>query len=178
MGFPTTFRLSTSTNLPSLRLRLRWQLRDDVGGPGAAADDEFGTSVAIFKKLVVVGSFHGEAAYVFPRSANYEYAVTLAAADDAKGFGRAVAVDGDKIVVGAPAGEAAYVFRATGGWDTDTPDYAYTKLTATDAIDENNFERICLYLLRSADFMSDPDDHQVEFHRLFDAKKSTKTTSR
>mmetsp|Transcript_42278 Transcript_42278/g.97895 ORF Transcript_42278/g.97895 Transcript_42278/m.97895 type:complete len:911 (+) Transcript_42278:49-2781(+) len=34
------------------------------------------------------------------------------------------------------------------------------KLTAIDAIDENNFERICLYLLRSADFMSDPDDLQ------------------
>ena len=52
--------------------------------PGAAADDEFGTSVAIFKKVVVVGTFHGEAAYVFPRSANYDNSVTLTAADDEK----------------------------------------------------------------------------------------------
>ena len=107
--------------------------------PGAAADDEFGTSVAIFKKVVVVGSFHGEAAYVF-RGSNYDYSVTLAAADGEKGFGRAVAVDGDKVVVGAPAGEAAYVFTVAGtGWDTDTPDYAYTKLTATDATAGDEF---------------------------------------
>lgn len=32
------------------------------------------------------------------------------------------------------------------------------KLTALSTIDTNNYERICLYLLRCADFMSDPDD--------------------
>ncbi len=32
------------------------------------------------------------------------------------------------------------------------------KLTALTTIDQNNFERVCLYLLRCADFMSDPDD--------------------
>ena len=30
-----------------------------------------------------------------------------------------------------------------------------------DSIDENNFERICLYLIKTADFMSDPDDLAV-----------------
>eukprot|EP00607_Mallomonas_marina_P002396 CAMPEP_0182428130 /NCGR_PEP_ID=MMETSP1167-20130531/21042_1 /TAXON_ID=2988 /ORGANISM="Mallomonas Sp, Strain CCMP3275" /LENGTH=899 /DNA_ID=CAMNT_0024610823 /DNA_START=123 /DNA_END=2822 /DNA_ORIENTATION=+ len=31
-------------------------------------------------------------------------------------------------------------------------------LTETPSVDERNFERVCLYLLRCADFMSDPDD--------------------
>lgn len=30
-----------------------------------------------------------------------------------------------------------------------------------DAIDKKNFERICLYLVKTADFMSDPDDLSV-----------------
>uniref|UniRef100_A0A6U3SHK8 26S proteasome non-ATPase regulatory subunit 2 homolog n=1 Tax=Ditylum brightwellii TaxID=49249 RepID=A0A6U3SHK8_9STRA len=32
------------------------------------------------------------------------------------------------------------------------------KLLDQDAIDENNYARICLYLVKTADFMSDPDD--------------------
>jgi len=32
------------------------------------------------------------------------------------------------------------------------------KLRGLDSIDENNFSRICLYLIKTADFMSDPDD--------------------
>ena len=34
-------------------------------------------------------------------------------------------------------------------------------LLKLDAIDENNYERICLYLIKTADFMSDPDDLKV-----------------
>ena len=30
-----------------------------------------------------------------------------------------------------------------------------------EAIDNKNFERICLYLVKTADFMSDPDDLSV-----------------
>jgi 26S proteasome regulatory subunit N1 len=34
-------------------------------------------------------------------------------------------------------------------------------LLRLDSIDSNNFERICLYLIKTADFMSDPDDFTV-----------------
>uniref|UniRef100_A0A7S2R9L3 26S proteasome non-ATPase regulatory subunit 2 homolog n=2 Tax=Rhizochromulina marina TaxID=1034831 RepID=A0A7S2R9L3_9STRA len=34
-------------------------------------------------------------------------------------------------------------------------------------VDVNNFERICLYLIRCADFMSDPDDFQEVLHTAF-----------
>lgn len=35
------------------------------------------------------------------------------------------------------------------------------KLKDVDTIDEKNFSRICLYLIKTADFMSDPDDLAV-----------------
>jgi 26S proteasome regulatory subunit N1 len=35
------------------------------------------------------------------------------------------------------------------------------KLLELDSIDDKNYERICLYLLRTSDFMSDPDDYMV-----------------
>jgi 26S proteasome regulatory subunit N1 len=31
-------------------------------------------------------------------------------------------------------------------------------LLTLDSIDENNYERICLYLIKSSDYMADPDD--------------------
>jgi hypothetical protein len=34
-------------------------------------------------------------------------------------------------------------------------------LLKSDAIDENNYQRICLYLVKTADYMSDPDDLMV-----------------
>lgn len=35
------------------------------------------------------------------------------------------------------------------------------KLLGLTAIDENNYQRICLYLVKTADFMSDPEDYAV-----------------
>lgn len=40
-------------------------------------------------------------------------------------------------------------------------------LLALDTIDETNYERICLYLLRTADYMSDPEDYVVSWYRRF-----------
>jgi 26S proteasome regulatory subunit N1 len=40
-------------------------------------------------------------------------------------------------------------------------------LLLLDSIDANNFERICLYLIKTADFMSDPDDLTVCVERGF-----------
>jgi 26S proteasome regulatory subunit N1 len=34
-------------------------------------------------------------------------------------------------------------------------------LMKLEKIDENNYERICLYLIKTADYMSDPDDLTV-----------------
>jgi 26S proteasome regulatory subunit N1 len=37
------------------------------------------------------------------------------------------------------------------------------KLLTLETIDENNYQRICLYLIKTADYMSDPDDLTVRF---------------
>jgi 26S proteasome regulatory subunit N1 len=34
-------------------------------------------------------------------------------------------------------------------------------LLTLDSIDENNYQRICLYLVKTAAYMSDPDDLKV-----------------
>ena len=36
-------------------------------------------------------------------------------------------------------------------------------LLMLDSVDENNYQRICLYLMKTASYMSDPDDLQVQF---------------
>ena len=35
------------------------------------------------------------------------------------------------------------------------------KLQDLDSIDEKNYARVCLYLIKTADYMSDPDDLAV-----------------
>ena len=35
-----------------------------------------------------------------------------------------------------------------------------SKLLTSNVVDERNYERVCLYLLRSSDLMADPDDLQ------------------
>ena len=37
-------------------------------------------------------------------------------------------------------------------------------LLELDGIDENNYQRICLYLMKTANYMSDPDDLQVRMN--------------
>lgn len=41
------------------------------------------------------------------------------------------------------------------------------KLIESDLIDERNFERVCLYLIRSASFMMDPDDLETLYETAF-----------
>lgn len=38
------------------------------------------------------------------------------------------------------------------------------KILDLDSIDGGNYRRICLYLIKTADFMSDPDDYTVSCH--------------
>jgi 26S proteasome regulatory subunit N1 len=40
-------------------------------------------------------------------------------------------------------------------------------LMKLEKIDENNYERICLYLIKTADYMSDPDDLMVRLYKKF-----------
>ena len=35
------------------------------------------------------------------------------------------------------------------------------KILELDSIDSGNYRRVCLYLIKTADFMSDPDDYTV-----------------
>ena len=35
------------------------------------------------------------------------------------------------------------------------------KILELDSIDEGNYRRVCMYLIKTADFMSDPDDYAV-----------------
>jgi len=99
----------------------------------AAADDWFGSSVAIDGDTIVVGAVFEEddaansgrgAAYVFVRSGEtWSQQAKLTAGDGAGGdqFGSAVAISGERVIVGAPfatAGAsqsgAAYVFVRSG----------------------------------------------------------------
>ena len=113
----------------------------------AAADDDFGRSVAIDGDTVVIGARYDDdggswsgAAYVFRTTdggATYDEVAKLTASDAAEGdrFGWSVAIDGGTIVVGTYDDDAgltsgsAYVFLTTDGGAT----YGQVaKLTASD----------------------------------------------
>ena len=116
---------------------------EKLTAPDAAPEDEFGISVAIYKKVIVVGTYFKESAYVFS-GATFGQVVTLTASDGEEGdrFGRSVAIDGDKIVVGAfEDGDkgSAYFFHTSDGWGDSNPAYTETKLTATDAAEDDRF---------------------------------------
>ena len=100
----------------------------------AAANDEFGTSVAVHEDTIVVGAPEEDtgargSAYIFTRPANgwadMTETATLIGQSDGDRFGRSVALHGDTVAVGAPEEGAndqgeAYVFTksaATGVWD-------------------------------------------------------------
>lgn len=111
----------------------------------AAANDEFGQSVAVDGDTVVVGArFDGDAGnwsgsvYVFGWSGTDWIEEVKLTADDAAGgdlFGHSVAISGDTIVIGALEDDdfgvnsgSAYVFVRSGGiWEQQA------KLTAADA---------------------------------------------
>ncbi len=41
------------------------------------------------------------------------------------------------------------------------------KILELDSIDQKNYRRVCLYLIKTADFMSDPDDYEVSCSYLW-----------
>ena len=127
----------------------------------AAADDEFGTSVAVHEDTIVVGAPEEDtgargSAYIFTKPANGWAGMTETAALRGQlggdRFGSSVAVYGATVVVGTPEegtndrGEA-YVFTkraATGVWDdwhNKKANTATAKLTAFDRADNDRFGR-------------------------------------
>ena len=125
-----------------------------LGASDAAANDEFGSSIAISGSTAVVGARGDGAqtgsAYIFERNAggqdNWGEIRKISAADGATGdnFGHAVSISGDTVIVGAYGNDdagltsgSAYIFeRNTGG-----PDMwgEVRKLTASDAAGNDNF---------------------------------------
>ena len=116
----------------------------------AAANDEFGISVAVDGDTIVVGAHQNDAddqdnnegaAYVFTKvSGVWSQKAKLIASDGAANdeFGISVAVDGDTAVIGARQGDAkngaAYVFtKVSGVWSQKA------KLTASDGAADDEF---------------------------------------
>ena len=122
-----------------------WSQQAELTAADGAANDYFGTSVAIARSTVVVGAPSKNsstgAAYVFVRSGTvWSQQAELTAADGASGdsFGTSVAISGTTAMVGAPNKDsstgAAYVFARSG---TAWPQQA--KLTAADATAGDQF---------------------------------------
>ena len=120
-----------------------------------AANDWFGSSVAVDGDTVVVGAHRDDgsgSAYVFIKPADgwtttTSFTAKLTASDGAGGdrFGVSVAVDGDTVVAGASGDDdngsnsgSGYVFtKPADGWTT-TSSFA-AKLTASDGAAEDHF---------------------------------------
>ena len=125
----------------------------------AAADDEFGSSVAVNGDTIVVGAAVARdgsgSAYVFTKPSNGWADMTetaeLKGVGNADRFGRSVAVHGDTVVVGAAeensARGTAYVFTksaTTGVWDdwhNTSASNATAKLTASNRDEYDYFGR-------------------------------------
>ena len=112
----------------------------------AAADDKFGSSVAIDGDTVVIGAYNagtGGAVYVYRASDGAELAKLIASdAAATDNFGRSVAIDGDTVVVGALGDDdggsssgSVYVFEKS-IWGTYSQ---VAKLTAADAAAYDRF---------------------------------------
>ena len=142
----------------------KWEQKAKLTASDAAANDEFGISVAVHGNTIVVGAHQDDdatngdnsgSAYVFTKPAagwatgteTAKLTADDAAADDE--FGISVAVHGDTVVVGAHGNQntvdgtdvstgAAYVFTKpeSGGWATATET---AKLTADDAAADDEF---------------------------------------
>lgn len=129
-----------------------WTEQTNLMANDLAADDAFGTSVAINDNTVVIGAWRDDdagsesgSAYVFVRSStSWSQQAKLTASDAAAGdlFGIAVAISGDTAVFGAAGDDdqkatnsgSAYIFTRTGtNWSQQA------KLTASDPAEFNNF---------------------------------------
>jgi len=128
-----------------------WSQQAKLTANDAAANDWFGSSVAVDGNTAVIGAYYNDdggtdsgSAYVFTRSGTvWSQQAKLTASDAAAGdnFGVSVAVDGDTAVIGAYRDDdngansgSAYVFtRSSATWSQQA------KLTAGDAAANDRF---------------------------------------
>ncbi|MCA9222495.1 MAG: FG-GAP repeat protein, partial [Planctomycetales bacterium] len=128
-----------------------WQQIAKLTADDAAADDQFGNSVALSGDTAVIGALldndggsESGSAYVFRELGGvWQQVAKLTANDAAAGdsFGSSVAINGDMVVIGADRDDdgglnsgSAYVFRELGGvWQE------IAKLTAADATADDHF---------------------------------------
>lgn len=90
--------------------------------PLPAADDRFGSSVAIDARFAVIGApndgglqpLAGSAHFFIRRGSTWEFASSISSGFANSSFGTSVAIDADRVIIGAP-GEggtgAAYIYR-------------------------------------------------------------------
>ena len=120
-----------------------WDQVTKLTASDAAANDQFGTSVAISGDLAIVGAPGDRddgpdsgSAYLFDGSTGWDQIAQLTASDAGRGdeFGYSVAIGDDVALVGAwdnddvgSASGSAYLFDGSTGWDQ------IAKLTASDA---------------------------------------------
>ena len=120
-----------------------WDQVTKLTASDAAANDQFGTSVAISGDLAIVGAPGDRddgpdsgSAYLFDGSTGWSQIAKLTASDAAAvdRFGTSVAINGDLAIVGAPLDDdggpdsgSAYLFDASTGWGE------VAELTASDA---------------------------------------------
>jgi hypothetical protein len=124
-----------------------WSQLDKLVATDAAANDNFGTSVAIAGNTAVIGAPFDNtgrgAAYIFRDNGAGDWTQLdkLLAGDPAIGdtLGLSVAISGNTAIVGAPgkggSAGAAYVFRDNGAGDWQQ----ITKLTANDGVGGDEF---------------------------------------
>jgi hypothetical protein len=129
-----------------------WSLQQTLTASDGAANDEFGSSVAINGDTAIVGAFQATvgghqyqgAAYVFTRSGNtWAQQQKLTAGDNAAGFfGFSMAMSSDTAIIGAVNSKigtnsgqgASYVFVKSGNsWSEQQ------KLSANDGVSNSNF---------------------------------------
>jgi hypothetical protein len=120
-----------------LRSGIEWVQQAKLSATDGAANDRFGTRVAIYGDTAVIGAILGDAmsdnsgsAYVFTRSGStWSQQAKLAASDGAADdvFGWSVALYGDTVMIGAPTSiialpggtGSAYVFEISHNEDID-----------------------------------------------------------
>ncbi len=128
-----------------------WSYQAELWASDLDGEDHFGSSVAMFEDVIVIGAPHDDdggfatgSAYVFvPSAGGWRQQAKLTASDatEVDWFGYSVAVSDDTAVIGAPhdddggnASGSAYVFARSG--TTWSPQ---AKLTASDAATEHMF---------------------------------------
>ena len=128
-----------------MRSGTAWTQQQKLTAPDGAANDSFGSTVAVSGDTAIIGALSNDekgvdsgAAYVFTRGNSvWSQQAKLTASDAVAGlsFGNSVAISGDSAIIGAASDDAAgadsgsaYVFARNGSiWSQQT------KLTASDA---------------------------------------------